>query len=174
MHEILLLAMQAGKLKEIKREGWLRAGIEQPENVACHSYRAAFLAMLIGDALNLNTEKMLKMALLHDLAEAMIGDITPHDMEREEKMEREEAIMKKLLQDFEEYYRIWREFVEGKSKEAEIMQQIDKLEMILQAHEYAAKYGRKKVEEFLGEEKNIAHPFLISLLEEIKSSFSSS
>ncbi len=114
------------------------------------------------------------MALLHDLAEAMIGDITPHDMEREEKMEREEAIMKKLLQDFEEYYRIWREFVEGKSKEAEIMQQIDKLEMILQAHEYAAKYGRKKVEEFLGEEKNIAHPFLISLLEEIKSSFSSS
>jgi len=166
--------MQAGKLKEIKREGWLRVGIEQPENVACHSYRVAFLAMLIGDALNLDTEKMMKMALLHDLAEAMIGDITPHDMARKEKMEKEEVVMKKMLQGFEEYYRIWKEFVEGKIKEAEIMQQIDKLEMILQAHEYAAKYGKEKLKEFLEEEENIKHPFLVSLLEEMKSSFSSS
>ncbi len=174
MHKILLLAVQAGKLKGVKRKGWLRVGIEQPENVACHSYRVAFLAMLIGDALNLDTEKMMKMALLHDLAEAMIGDITPHDMAKKDKMEREEAMMKKLLQGFEEYYRIWREFVEGKSKEAEIMQQIDKVEMILQAHEYAAKYGKEKLEEFLKEEENIMHPFLISLLEEMKNSFSSS
>ncbi|KAA0001413.1 MAG: HD domain-containing protein [Thermoplasmata archaeon] len=85
MHRILLLAIKAGKLKGIKRKGWLRIGIEKVESVACHSYRVAFLAMLIGDALNLNVEKMLKMALLHDLAEATTGDITPYDMKREKK-----------------------------------------------------------------------------------------
>jgi len=43
MHKILLLAKKAGKLKEIKRGGWLRVGIGKAESVACHSYRVAFL-----------------------------------------------------------------------------------------------------------------------------------
>ncbi|KAA0001414.1 MAG: HD domain-containing protein [Thermoplasmata archaeon] len=66
------------------------------------------------------------------------------------------------------YYEIWEEFIEGKSEEAKLMQQIDKFEMLLQAYEYAAIYGKEKLEEFFEEEKNIEHPFLVSLIKEMK------
>jgi len=167
MHKVLRLLQHAGKLKEIERKGWKRAGVEKPESVACHSYRVAFLAMLTGDILGMDTEKMIKMALLHDLAEAIIGDITPYEMEREEKERKEEKVMKELLDGFDEYYRLWREYMEGKSEEAKIVQEIDKLEMILQAHEYASVYEKEKLMEFFEEEGNIKHPMLVSILKSL-------
>jgi len=165
MHKVVRLLQHAGKLKKIERKGWKRAGVEKPESVACHSYRVAFLAMLAGDILGMNTEKMIKMALLHDLAEAIIGDITPYEMEREEKERMEEKVMKELLDGFDEYYRLWREYMEGKSEEAKIVQEIDKLEMILQAHEYASVYGKEKLMEFF--EEKINHPMLVSILKSL-------
>lgn len=46
-----------------------------PESVADHSYRAAVLAMALPPGLD--RDRCVKMALLHDLAESMVGDITP-------------------------------------------------------------------------------------------------
>jgi len=99
------------------------------------------------------------------LAEAIIGDITPYEMEREEKERMEEKVMKELLDGFDEYYRLWREYMEGKSEEAKIVQEIDKLEMILQAHEYASVYGKEKLMEFF--EEKINHPMLVSILKSL-------
>ncbi len=167
MKGFVKLLKHAGRLKEIERKGWKRVGIEKAECVACHSYCVAFIAMLAGDFLGLNTEKMVKMALLHDLAEAITGDITPYEMERKEKERKEEEAMKELLDDFEEYYELWKEYMEGKSEEAKIMREIDKFEMILQAYEYASVYGKEKLREFFEEEENIKHPMLVSILKSI-------
>ncbi|KAA0000993.1 MAG: HD domain-containing protein [Thermoplasmata archaeon] len=169
MHELVSFLMKAGKLKEIKRKGWLRAGIAK-ESVADHSYRVALIAMLVGDRLGMNVEKMMKMALLHDIAECITGDITPHDMDRERKIEKERNAMKELAKEIGmEYYKIWEEFVEGESKEAKILQEIDKVEMIMQAKEYADLLPENRLKEFMEEGKNIQHSFLRQMINVILS-----
>jgi 5'-deoxynucleotidase YfbR-like HD superfamily hydrolase len=60
----------AGRLKTLKRAGWVRVGLPEPESVADHSFRVALLAVLFGPRLGLNGEKLVRLALLHDLAEA--------------------------------------------------------------------------------------------------------
>ncbi|MBI4175945.1 MAG: HD domain-containing protein [Candidatus Aenigmarchaeota archaeon] len=49
--------------------------IKYPESVAAHSYGTAVLAMVLAKKLNVNQERLIKMALIHDLAESIIGDI---------------------------------------------------------------------------------------------------
>ena len=76
------LRMAAG-LKKIPRQGWIdKAGISEsvdPESVADHSnqYSVAVMAMLFGDNAKMDTCKMIRMALLHDIAESITGDLTP-------------------------------------------------------------------------------------------------
>ena len=75
-------------LKNVHRQGWIdKLSIENPESVADHSYSMAIMAMILSDLENYDSEKILKMTLLHDLAESKIGDITPEQMTPENKME---------------------------------------------------------------------------------------
>lgn len=50
--------------------------VPEPETVACHMYRMAVLTMTIEDS-SLDLSRCLRMALIHDLGEAIVGDITP-------------------------------------------------------------------------------------------------
>ena len=69
----------AVNLKNISRQGWMdKLSLKHPESVADHSYSMAIMGMIISDLENYNSEKMLKMILLHDLAESEIGDYTPN------------------------------------------------------------------------------------------------
>lgn len=93
------LVREAFRLKSLDRAGWLRVGIERPESVAGHSWGVAFLALLRCPP-ELNRERVLALAILHDLAEARIGDITPHDgVSREEKARRENVALDDMLAD---------------------------------------------------------------------------
>ncbi|MGE4650712.1 MAG: HD domain-containing protein, partial [Myxococcota bacterium] len=66
------------ELKNVPRQGWKeKLEIINPESVAEHSYSTATISMVLSDLKGLNTEKIIKMALLHDLAESIIGDIIP-------------------------------------------------------------------------------------------------
>ena len=56
-----------GKSKKLRRAGWVREKINNPESVAEHSFRVSILAMVLSDPLGLDKEKLIKMALLHDL-----------------------------------------------------------------------------------------------------------
>lgn len=44
--ELIKLLKIVGKLKQLKRSGWVRNNIPDPETVAEHSFRVAMLAML--------------------------------------------------------------------------------------------------------------------------------
>lgn len=68
------------RLKNVQRAGWRIRGIRDCESVADHTWGTAVVCMLLCDILrsrgqNLDAERVLRLALLHDAGEAMIGDI---------------------------------------------------------------------------------------------------
>ena len=73
---------RVGALKRTKRTGWLDRGVPaaETESVADHSFRVALLAWLAAPGEPaLDRDRVLKLALLHDLAEAVTGDEPPYD-----------------------------------------------------------------------------------------------
>ncbi len=72
--EWLNLFLKIEVLKKIKRTGWMLKGIKNVKSVAEHSYRVAMLALLLGEKFNLDKFKLVKMSLIHDLGEALVGD----------------------------------------------------------------------------------------------------
>jgi putative hydrolases of HD superfamily len=73
------LAEMAGQLKEVRRQGWVDRGVADAESVAEHSYRVAVLAWAVARARGLDADRAMRIGLLHDLAEAEVGDETPFD-----------------------------------------------------------------------------------------------
>lgn len=67
------------KLKTQKRTGWVREQVNSPESIADHMYRMSMLALLSEEDAALDIAKCVMMAVVHDLAEASVGDITPFD-----------------------------------------------------------------------------------------------
>lgn len=134
---------RAVSLKGVPRQGWIdKAGIARPESVADHSYGTALAAMAAGDALGLDTLRMARMALLHDLAESVTGDIVPGAVPAAEKAENERAAMSSILSGLPEPARgacaaAWSEFEEGRTAEAAMVRELDKIEMAAQAAAYA-------------------------------------
>ena len=94
---ILDFLKDSTNLKTISRQGWIdKLSIKNPESVADHSYSMAIMAMIISDLENYDSEKILKMTLLHDLAESKIGDLTPEQMTLENKVKIENKAFEKL------------------------------------------------------------------------------
>ena len=90
--KLIDLMSLAGKLKRLKRTGWIETGIPDPESVSDHTYRVTLLAMILSDLKNLDTEKVLKMSMIHDLPESIIGDLTP-DQKKENHQSTEDRAM---------------------------------------------------------------------------------
>ena len=143
------LVNAAGKLKRIKRQGWLDVGIPpaMAESVADHSFRTALLVAFVSEP-DINMAKALKMALVHDLGEAEVGDLTPRSkVPRKKKAEMEEKAILGLGNG--EVLALWREFEEGKSPEAKAVREADRYEMVIQAMEYVLQgYPEKKLRRF--------------------------
>lgn len=68
----------AGQLKMIPRQGWVDRGVLAPESVADHTYRMALMAWVLGAEAGLDTARLVKLVLVHDLPEALAGDATPY------------------------------------------------------------------------------------------------
>ena len=133
------------KLKTIPRQGWKeKLEINHPESVADHSYAVSTMSMILSDLEGLNTEKIIKMALLHDLAESMVGDIIPNKITNDEKIFKENQAMRQILKNLPDkitnsYFEIWNEYQNNSSRESNLLHDIDKLEMAFQAKFYQEK-----------------------------------
>lgn len=133
---------QIMNLKGLFRQGWLKQGIsaEVCESVADHSFGTTLLALLLCPP-ELDASKVLQMAILHEAGESLIGDITPHDgVSRDDKRNLEEDAVRRLFAIVPEggkWLALWREFEYGTSEEGRFVQQLDKLEMGLQAQTFA-------------------------------------
>ena len=173
---------RAGRLKLTKRTGWLDRGVPpaETESVADHSWRTALLAWLAASSTaELDADRVLKLALVHDLAEAVTGDHPPYDpadvpdaadarrafldrrhVRAEErhaaKRAAEAAAMTDLLRELPwtlagPLADLWRELTEGETVEARFVKQADKLETYLQSREYLASGPDRPMTSFAAE-----------------------
>ena len=152
---MLSLFFEAGKLKRLPRTGWLLRGIPNPESIADHSFRTALITLFLADNLKnrgieVDVEKAVKIALLHDLAEARITDVPLSAQHYIDKRKAEKkAVMEMLIKTPNpgEYFRLWREYEEGLSPEGRLVKFADRLEMLIQACEYE-EAGFRNLDEF--------------------------
>ena len=138
-----------GRLKTTKREGWRRFGISNGESISDHMYRMSLLTMFAPPSLasRLDIPRCTKMALVHDMAEALVGDITPVDnIPKLEKNRRESTTMDYLTADLlgrvhggavgQDLREVWEEYENGETLESKYVHDIDKMELLLQMTEY--------------------------------------
>lgn len=114
----------------------------------------SLMALIAGDLTGVDRERCIKMAIVHDIAEAIVGDITPSDgVPKEEKSRREKAALEEMCEVLgggvraEEITELWLEYENNASLEANLVKDFDKVEMILQALEYESEHG-KVLDEF--------------------------
>ena len=113
-------------------------------------YRMSVMTMLAPPSLaaQINIPHCMKMALIHDMAESLVGDITPLDkVSKAEKARREaqsmDYISKTLLAGVpggmlagQEILKVFQEYEENKTLEARFVHDVDKIELLLQMVEY--------------------------------------
>jgi putative hydrolase of HD superfamily len=131
------------QLKTVRRAGWVsKVNVKDAESVADHTFSMCAMAMLLADMLGLDAQKAMKMVILHDLAESIVGDYMPGDISSNQKLAKEKKAMKSILSGLprkvgSEYEKIWLEYLQNKTTVAKFVHRIDKLEMALQASQYA-------------------------------------
>lgn len=143
-------------LKKIKRSGWIhKSNISSPESVADHSYSMCMMSMVLSEIIDLDTEHIMKMANLHDLAESLVGDNMPDKISYEEKVLLEDEAMRKIISKLPSFLRgkyldIWNEYIDNSTVSAKFVHSMDKLEMALQAKEYEFDgYSKQSLQIFL-------------------------
>lgn len=137
------------RLKTEKREGWRRFGINQGESIADHMYRMSIITMIAPPTLSskLDIPRCTRMALIHDMAEGLVGDLTPVDgVPKVEKSRREAATIDWIADDLlgkvhgglagQDLRAAWREYEDGVTAESKFVHDVDKIELILQMVEY--------------------------------------
>lgn len=140
------------KLKHLSRTGWVREGIESPETVASHSWQMAIMALYLSEKAGnkYDFNKVIKLCLCHDLAESIIGDITPEQKEYKGKDMQEKKAMERLAVecDFPEVLMLFDEYEKNITPEAKLANDLDKLDMYAQAVDYEQKFPHKNLSEF--------------------------
>ncbi|XP_060813801.1 5'-deoxynucleotidase HDDC2 isoform X1 [Bombus pascuorum] len=163
-----------GRLKHMKRTGWVHKNVSDPETIAGHMYRMAMLSFLVNNDENLDTVKIMQMSLIHDLAECIVGDITPHcgiPPDKKHKLEDEamESICELLGDRGLKILEIFREYEKQETPEAKYVKDLDRLDLIMQAYEYEKRDNIPgKLEEFFSSnDGKIRHPFIKKLASDI-------
>ncbi len=152
-------------LKAVDRAGWLRAGVQRPESVAAHSHGMAALALALCPP-DLDLQRVLSLCILHDLPEAIVGDITPHDgISRQDKADAERSAAARLFAGRARLWALWEDYEKDRSEEAHFVHQLDKLDMGLQALRYAAEQGVDTAEFVDSARRGITRPELRAVLE---------
>jgi putative hydrolases of HD superfamily len=178
----LVFAKMVGRLKTTPRTGWVRRGVPRYESVADHSWRVAALSLLVmnddNDTLATTTSvktidvgKCMQMAIVHDLAECLVGDIAPGDnVSKEDKQRMEEVAIGQIAATLRQatgsncsssgsgepsrsetlLMDLFHEYEERVSDEAVAVKDLDLLDMILQANEYEERFGTDLTEFFDG------------------------
>jgi 5'-deoxynucleotidase YfbR-like HD superfamily hydrolase len=155
--ELLNLIFEVGVLKRTIRTGWQKKKIKDPESVAEHTWRVVVLAMILAPQFKINQDKAMKMALVHDLGEALIGDVIWEKGKKiigsqTEKHKDEKGAIEKMFADnphFKDYVLLWEEFEKQETTEAKFVKELDKIEMAIQAYEYEQEgYSKTALQEF--------------------------
>ena len=138
----LVFLREAERLKDTLRSAYTTGG--RTESVADHTWRLTLLAITFADQLpDIDLLRLLKICILHDLGEAIGGDIpapAQHAADSKASEERSDflSLVAPLPDDVRsEFVSLWDEYATGESPEAKIAKALDKLETILQHNQGA-------------------------------------
>jgi putative hydrolases of HD superfamily len=148
----------AERLKDVTRSAWTAGG--KPESVAAHTWRLCLMAVVLAPAFpDLDLRKLLTMCVIHDLGEALSGDIPAVDQDPSApKSDAERSDLQTLLQPLPRdmasgLMTLWEEYDDGSTPEARMAKALDKLETIMQHnqgenparfdYEFNLGYGRR-------------------------------
>lgn len=161
-----------GDLKLLKRSGWVFHKVKCPESVADHSWGLSFLVMMFIPK-HLDKLKCLELAVIHDLAEIKVGDITPRDNIPESEKSRLELLAVNQLSitlNKPQLLSLFTELEEQKTEESQFVKQLDKIEAVLQAYYYVTRgfMEPNAYQEFYNTSKNKIHlPYLQQLFSQL-------
>lgn len=134
---ILDFLRAAERLKNVTRSAYTSEG--HPESVAEHTWRLCLMALLFHDRFpELDFAKLIKICIVHDLGEAIGGDIpAPQQSATKEKSEQERIDLLELLEPLPQRLRdevtgLWDAYEAATCPEAKLAKGLDKLETILQ------------------------------------------
>ncbi|MCK5299244.1 MAG: HD family hydrolase [Candidatus Heimdallarchaeota archaeon] len=166
--EILSFLQEALRLKRMVRSGWIYSGVSKTdtESVADHSYMITLLTLILAvkekeKGKNIDIEKALVMAILHDLPESVSQDLDRRirkyspkkydEFKSDLDMEAIKHLFDNLPGKTRDYLlEIFQEFHAKKSPEARIVLEADRLETILQMNDYIQRgYPRELFTEFI-------------------------
>lgn len=132
--------LSAYRLKDEPRAGWALRGVVDPESVADHSWGTALLCLAFAEEAGVNTEHSLRIAIVHDLAEAEVGDIprrvdeADQPVGRETKAALEEAAIRRLATGpLACAAEPWHEYEATRSPEALFVRDMNLIDMCVQA-----------------------------------------
>lgn len=152
-NSLLRLITRAERLEAFPRTGWQVCGVQHPESVASHSYAVTLIALWLADHVDedIDTEQVLRIALVHDLAESMLTDLPRPVKEMLGKKACREAENKAAKRLFEPDLSSWREahdeYGRAATIEARLVKAADRIQMLAKALQYRAEQ-RGRTERF--------------------------
>jgi len=136
--ELLEFLAMAEKLKCNTRHSYTSSG--RHESVAEHIFRLALMAYMVSDEVpEIDTDKVIRMCLIHDLGEAITGDI-PSFEKTDSDESAEDSAVSGFVNQLPEYWKkqlgeMYSEMNELKTPEAKLYKALDKLEAVIQHNE---------------------------------------
>jgi putative hydrolase of HD superfamily len=157
---MLATLLELQRLKSLARTGWMLRGLAQgSESVAAHSFGVGVTAMLLADeikarGLELDCERVLRMALLHDWAETRVGDLpkTATKYFGAEARKTAEAvafadIVNGVGTAGPDYESIYHDYEQRNSLEARVVKAADIIDLLIQAYALE-RAGARGLDEF--------------------------
>ena len=157
---MLSTLIELQRLKRLDRTGWTLRGLPNgTESVAAHSFGVCIVAMMLADEITrrgfeLNTERVLRMAVMHDWAETRTGDMpkTATQYFDAEARKRAEAaafadIISATGDASAKYENVFHEYEQRKTTEARLVKAADVVDLLLQTLALE-RSGAKGLDEF--------------------------
>lgn len=148
-------------LDRIPRAGYVLRGVAEPESVSAHSHFVALLALLFVERFPgaYNRDRLLAMALVHDLAESRLMDIPMPSADaylKEAKQRAEQAITEELMEELPgNLAALHAEFDAAETPEGRLLRGLDKAQMMIKVWCYERE-RRGCLDEFWHNPKNFA------------------
>jgi len=148
------------RLKRLDRTGWTLRGLPNgTESVASHSFGVCVTAMMLADAIRargveIDCERVLRMALIHDWAETRVGDMPKTATEYFGALTRKNAetqafadIVKELDAGESDYQSLYKDYENRTSLEARLVKAADVIDLLVQAYALE-RAGARGLDEF--------------------------
>jgi len=145
MSAVVTTLIELERMKRLERTGWTLRGLPNgTESVASHSFGVGVTAMLLADlfvsrGIDLNSERVLRIALLHDWAEVRVGDLPKTAgayFGKEARKKAETAAFADVVSELPEgqsYKDLYDEYEHRQSIEARIVKVADVVDLLVEA-----------------------------------------